>query len=277
MNFINEMIQDIKEEFNNDSQHTTEKFNNNNLHTNQTTEHWRRSRNNRHRIKLTLTNYISIILFGPFGQLYVRATKAKGSLDKIWLFAPLFWLPPLSLIPAYYLGRGKLKSGNDKNPMSGLSALWPTLAAFMSPFIMKSLEMGELGEAMIPLIVYATSVITYFIRNKKRCSKGTLSRASYSSSMVLIIATMFTFTFKYVLANIDMLGDLLSTIYESPFLENTVYAAFVYTSYCAVNMYNNSPSLRKYCKKIKTHHLIYSLFSTILISAINPMILDHDE
>ena len=52
MNFINEMIQDIKEEFNNDSQHTTEKFNNNNLHTNQTTEHWRRSRNNRHRMQI---------------------------------------------------------------------------------------------------------------------------------------------------------------------------------------------------------------------------------
>ena len=276
MDFINEMIQDVKEEFNKDSQHTTENFNNNDLHTVQTKEHLFRGRSRSTKVKLTLTNYISIILFGPFGQLYVRATKAKGSLDKVWLFLPLFWLPPFSLVPAYYLGRGKIRTGNDKNPIVGISGLTVASVALMAPYLVKALDMDELGEAMIPLIVYGTSVIAYFMRNRKRCSKGRLSRASFSSSLLLIITTLFTFTFKYILANVDGIGSLLETIYESPHLENIVYSLFVFTSYCAVNMFNNTPSLRKFCKKIKTSHLMYSLFSTILIAMINPLIIDHD-
>ena len=278
MDFINEMIKDVNEEFNKDSQQTTEKFNNNELHTVQTNEHLftRRRKNRSRRVKLTLTNYISIILFGPFGQLYVRATKAGGSLDKVWLFLPLFWLPPFSLVPAYYLGRGKVRAGNDKNPVTGISGIMLASIALAAPYMVKALNLGELGEAFIPLIVYLASIITFFIRNRKRCSSHTFARSSFSSSILLIITTFFTMSFKYIFANIAMFEGLFGTIYESPMLENILYAVLVYTSYASVNMYNNTPSLMKFCKRVKSHHLMYSLLSTIFIAMINPIILKQD-
>ena len=276
MDFINEMIHDVKEEFNNGSQHTTENYNNNELHTVQTKEHLFRGRNST-KVKLSLTNYISIILFGPFGQLYVRATKAGGSLDRVWLFLPLFWFPPLSLIPAYYLSRGKIRTGNDRRPIAGLSAIVVASVAFLAPFLMNSLELENMGQMMVPLVVYAASTIVYFMRNRKRCSKGGLARASYSSSLLLIVTTLFTITFKYIIGNIDGVGSIFESIYESPFLSNAMYACLVYTSYCAVNMYNNTPSLRKYCKKIKHSHMLYSLLSTLFIAIINPFMTNQEE
>ena len=74
-----------------------------------------------------------------------------------------------------------------------------------------------------------------------------------------------------------MFEGLFETIYESPFLENTLYALLVYTSYASVNMLNNTPSLLRFCKRVKSNHLMYSLLSTLFIAIINPFILDQDE
>ena len=109
------LLRDLKKEFGPSNNNTTDKYNENELFTQGTNdikstkyhdiEHFLNP-------KFKLKDYLLLLLGGPFSQIYYRIIKARGSLSHKWLLIPLFWIPPFSAVPLYYIAKNKLKKGS---------------------------------------------------------------------------------------------------------------------------------------------------------------------
>jgi hypothetical protein len=98
----------------------------------------------------------------PFGQLFMRINKYGGSLDKPYLFFPLFLIPPFSIVPVLIGKFGYLNKVNGTNIFDAYIFI-PIIFRFVLIFIMAHL--GEFGGPMFQaLLVFATLVATNIYR-----------------------------------------------------------------------------------------------------------------
>lgn len=241
------LLRDLKKEFGPSNNNTTDKYNENELFTQGTNdvnstkyheiEHFL---NPRYKLK----DYLLLLLGGPFSQIYYRIKKARGSLSHKWLLFPLFWLPPFSAVPLYYIAKNKLKKGQRPikvMDMIGFVAAGLTLVNGILASQSKMMMFAGIGVKFI-------GVLTLFImRDRNKCSKKRmLENGIYSASNLIILTTVVDLFFQYVMTNVPLFGFILETAYESTIGSTIMKTILTLLSYYVVVMHNNS---RRFCKK----------------------------
>ena len=255
-------IKDIENEFNASNNNTTEKYNNNELFSLTTIDSKEGFdvKNDVKKVKKTLNkNKTSIFQFiftlfgGIISQLFFRIYKFNGSLDRWWMLLPIFWFPPLSIIPAYYISRNKIKQGDSKLEFFDLK----TIIAFSGVFIALLLRIftRDVTVNIISQIIPLVSLfIAYYMRDCKRCIDDTgnrkkqISKAGFSSILALSISIIMHLTMKIIYLSMPGINDFLKPIYKSDVLTSAIFGFNVYLSYLIVNCLNNTSSEFKYCK-----------------------------
>lgn len=241
------LLRDLKKEFGPSNNNTTDKYNENELFTQGThdikstkyhdIEHFL---NPRYKMK----DYLLLLLGGPFSQIYYRIKKARGSLSHPWLLFPLFWVPPFSAVPLYYIAKNKLKKGSRPikiMDMFGFVAAGLTLA---NGILASQSNMMMLAGVCVKF----AGILTLFImKDRKKCSKKRmLENGIYSASNLIILTTVVDLFFQYVMTNVPALGLILDTAYGSTIGSTIMKTILTLLSYYVVVMHNNSG---RFCKK----------------------------
>jgi hypothetical protein len=121
-------------------------------------------------------NKIIIFIFtllGSFiGQLIIRITKLRGSLDKWWLLIPPFSIPPLSIIPAYLIYTNKIKPGQGTNPFDIYMFIPAILSIITNNLLEHKFKQTGLIGSLIKFIVNFISVFfALYMRDNEVCVK----------------------------------------------------------------------------------------------------------
>ena len=140
---------------------------------------------------------------GIIGQIYNRVFELDGSLDKKWLlFAPLFYLPPFSAVPAYYFHFRKIKKGSGKKPIDK----WMYIIFFSSIFysIIFRLFGCDLHTPLVVISQILTFTIARLVTNLKICKGSSNPDPSVSRPLQMSIIAA-------VLAVITDIGIIMIT------------------------------------------------------------------
>lgn len=242
------LLRDLQKEFNASNNNTTEKYDQNELFTQST----RDLKNNKYakiehflNPRYTLKDYLALLLGGPFAQIYYRMTKARGSLSKAWLLFPLFWIPPFSAIPLYYIAKNKIPKGKSPIKMKDILALGPVIVSvaeyFMSSQSTLFLFIGQ-------FVNFIGVLTTFIIRDKNKCSKKRmLENGIYSATNLLIVTNLLDLFFQYVMTEVPILGSIVGLMYDTvPFGGLVMKSMLTLLSYYIIVMHNNTS---RFCKK----------------------------
>lgn len=119
---------------------------------------------------LKLFQFLFTFLGSFVGQLIVRITTLDGSLDKWWLLLPPLSVPPLSLIPAFYIYYDKIEKGHAGPPLD----VYILIPAIMSIIFSISIEKkykdpGPIGTILKFIIHFCTFTIALYLRDVDKC------------------------------------------------------------------------------------------------------------
>lgn len=263
-------IQDLKNEFNASNNNTSDMYSQNELFTidSKNKEKFKLKFGKRGG-KLQVLDYVALVLGGPFSQIYYRITRYNGSLDKPWLLFPLFWIVPFTAVPTYYMSKNKIKKGLRKIKLFDILGFLPMGGIFLS-YLINSMYPEFSFASTLPILI--SSVITFYIRDRKRCSNRSFMRVAqrslFSSLIMMSISILFDFLVMGVFKITPFLGPIFELLYSSPLISNILYCLTSYVSYLITNMINNTPSIIKICKKPKSRDFIILGVTTLVLNII---------
>jgi hypothetical protein len=188
----------------------------------------------------------------PLGQLWARIFKFNGSLDKPWLFFPVFLIPPLSFISLILMKYGFIKDGNGSKPV-GYEVLIPIIAKFIIPFILPFMIDNEEGESdtLISIITSIASifVIVVIMMYRRWVNCESISLNSFGKATIdSVIANGFGNLMPIILGWLPYVG-IVVTICEYIFgdLTTNIFWSIGFTAaYAIINMLNQD-NMNKYC------------------------------
>jgi len=250
-------LRDLQKEFAPSNNNTTEKYNENELFTEST-------KNSNYKIEhflnksFKLKDYLSLLFGGPFSQIYYRIKKANGSLSHLWLLFPLFWIPPFSAIPLYYIAKNKLKKG--RYPIKIIDMLGFAIAGLT---FLNSILASQSKLMMIVgvLVKFVGTIALFIIRDKDKCSKKRiLENGIYSATNLIILSVVLDLFFQYVMTNVPVLGLIIDSAYSTTIGNIVIKTILTLLSYYAVIMKNNTG---KFCKKKNQQNLIIRIGLTL--------------
>lgn len=276
-----EFIQDLKNEFNATNNNTSDMYSQNELFTVDANkkEHLNIIFGKKNKLrKLTLIDYIALVLGGPFSQIYYRLTKFNGSLDKPWLLFPLFWIVPFTAVPTYYISKNKLKQGSSKIKIFDLLGFLPMGGVFLS-HIISNMNPQFKFISTIPTLISA--MIAFYIKDNKKCrSKNFIKKTKRTlhSAMILIsISILLHLSLLGLSRVIPIVGPLFEAFYSSPFIENIIFICLTYLAFLLTSMINNTPTIIKFCKNVSNKSLLLTSIVTIALSVIKIIIPSAEE
>ena len=241
------LLRDLKKEFGPSNNNTTDKYNENELFTQGTNDiKSTKYHNIEHFLnpKFKLKDYLLLLLGGPFSQIYYRIIKARGSLSHKWLLFPLFWIPPFSAVPLYYIAKNKLKKGSRPIKVMDMLGFVAAGLTLVNGILASQSTMMMFAGIAVKFI----GVLALFImRDRKKCSKKRmLENGIYSASNLIILTTIVDLFFQYVMTNVPVLGLIFDTAYGSAIGATIMKTILTLLSYFIVVMHNNSG---RFCKK----------------------------
>lgn len=276
-------IRDIQDEFNASDNNTTEKYNNNELFTltsiieNYDNKNLKKDikkvKQNLKRNKNSIFKFIFIFFGGIMSQLFFRLNDFNGSLDRWWLMLPIFWFPPFSAIPAYYISRRKIKKGNVKIQTFNLNILIAISGSLIS-LLLKSISRNFYINIISELLPLITLFIGYYLKDCNKCINDTgnnnkkILKTGFSSLLSLSIAIIIQFVFLFMMNKIPFLS-LLKPIVNTKLVSYILFTVHMYVSYLIVNCLNNTPSEFIYCKNRKLKQTIPLIFVSLILIIIN--------
>ena len=195
----------------------------------------------------------------PMGQLWGRIFWLDGSLDKLWLMIPIFWMLPLSIIPALLMYFGYIKKGKGGKPYDVF--MWiPIVAKFILALLVPLLlglfydEDDEPSDTVLFLTTFILQLILGMIPNLKRASELCQELSFNSFGKAFVDSTIANATgelFPFILGWLPFIGIGMSIIGMIPIigeqLENIIWALGFFIGYVFVNMFN-ADNMEKYCK-----------------------------
>lgn len=255
-------IKDIEDEFNASNNNTTEKYNHNELFTLtsiNTKENFdvkkniQKITNTINNNKGSIFNFILTLFGGVFAQIFFRITNFEGSLDKWWLLLPIFWFPPLSIIPSYYLSRKKIKKGNNKIEFFNLKTILAVSGVFIG-LLLRTFSGNIYIDMVSQIIPLLTLFAAYYFRDCKKCINDTgnkkkkIIKTGFSALLALSISIVMHITMQLINNNIPGLKILTKPLYNNDLPSSIIFGVNIYLSYLIVNCFNNTTSEFNYCR-----------------------------
>lgn len=186
---------------------------------------------------------ISTIVIPFFGQFMSRILYLDGSLDKPWLL--LFGIPPLTLVPAFFMMFGLITKGKGGKPWD-IYILIPIIVNIASGFIIDKYYDGVKGKIVKYLVVLLSFVFIYWLKSKKICKSksANFSKIISDSLLTFILMEIMTIVLQYV----PLVGVVIKVIAKVvPYGHLILDAIGILTIYVITNMINGSN--KKYCKE----------------------------
>jgi len=188
-----------------------------------------------------------ISLLVPFSQIYFRMTKLDGSLDKPWLFIPIFMVFPLSLVHTLYIHKEWLQKGQGGKPYDDWMYLPIVLHVLLNIFI--SLVQPPLEILIRFAVIFGAIMIPYFIRESKNCDNPSYANIMANTAFVMGLSQIIpsVFSFLSFIPFIGLFFWILSFIQMIPIVGDTLYWSIGYVlSYVILNSVNGK-DIAKYC------------------------------
>ena len=230
---------------------------------------------------ISILQMLAVLIFGVFGQLYVRIFALEGSLDKIWLM--LFCVPPLSLVPALMMYFGAVLPGQGGKPYD--MYMWlPFILAIICPYFSDILDNYNVNsiiqmiiEAIIPLL---GGILAFYLRDKSNCNERmslinqeqkdnsnqpTTNNLFYKSCSNAIITYSIASITEKVISFVPIVGWIIRLIQMIPIIGTLLSGLFYVIIYILVNMYNNIDAT-SYCLEngFSSSRTSITIFSAIL-------------
>lgn len=263
-------IEDLKNEFNASNNNTSDLYSQNELFTidGNNKEHLKFSFGKKGG-KLTILDYVALVLGGPFSQIYYRLTRLNGSLDKPWLLFPLFWILPFSAVPTYYMSKNKLKKGSAKIKIFNFLGFFPMGGVFLSHMITTMYPEFKFVSTLPTLI---SAMIAFYIKDRKRCrSKKFIKKAkrSLQSAMIMMsVSILFHFIIMGLSKVTPVVGPMFEAFYSSPLVGNIIFMFMTYVAFLLTSMIDNTPTIVKFCKNVSNKSLLIVGVVTLVLNVI---------
>jgi hypothetical protein len=197
----------------------------------------------------------------PMGQLWGRIFWLDGSLDKIWLMIPFFWMLPLSIIPALLMYFGYIKKGKGGKPYDVF--MWIPIAAKFLLALLIPMFLGffydeeedeEPSDTMIFLTTFIVQLVIGMVPNLirafdlcKEVSFNSFGKAFVDSTIANATGELLPF----IMGWLPFVGIGMTILGFIPFVgeqvENIIWALGFFIGYVFVNMFN-ADNMEKYCK-----------------------------
>jgi len=200
------------------------------------------------------------------GQLITRVFWLNGSLDKIWLFLPVFAMPPLNFMVNLMMQQGWIKRGELKKSPIDKSVFEIGILSVLLPSLITAYSEGLVSSTVNTLIIFFALFVGYtyihYTRMKDDCQSNgkepnyyrSMEFAGYAAGItgvapLIIMALGFV---PYIGKALTTMIDIPTTVFGaiSPmlgsFFENGVYATFTCSFYVIYLMWN-STIINEYC------------------------------
>jgi len=224
----------------------------------------------------------------PLGQLWGRASLLEGSMEKIWLMFPLFWMLPFSLIPTFFMYFGYFRKGKGGKPYDPyiFIPIWSKLLlAFFIPYLLNFLylyiyssEDSEEDTGPSDAAIFATTfiiqlvigMIPNIIRTGDLCKDLTFN--SFGKAFIdSTIANSAGELLPFIIGWLPYVGNALSVVEMIPFIGDQVINILWIIGFCVgyvfVNMVN-ADSMGSYCKSDFFGKDIYDTFGFLVMLCI---------
>jgi len=193
-----------------------------------------------------------VLIFVPMAQLWARVFWLDGSLDKWWLLIPVFWMFPLSVVPAVMMYLNKVApGGGGKGPPYDYWMWIPIIMKTLVGWIVETYfeDIGILGFILPFILQLAATTLPHYIRSYTLCGKVQLNTLTKSISDAIIengVADIAVVGIKYV----PLIGTLFSIIEYIPLLggivDQVIWSVIYAGTYIVINMINGI-DLGNYC------------------------------
>jgi hypothetical protein len=203
---------------------------------------------------------LTTIVIPFFGQMFARISYLNGSLDKPWLL--LFGIPPLTLLPAFFMMFDLIKKGKGGKPWDKYIFI-PIIVNIISTFVIDKYYANNMQGQIIKYIILLLSfVFIYWLRSKKICKSKSAKISKILSDSLITYSLMEVMTI--VLQYVPLIGVGLKVIERViPFGSIFLDMIGIFSIYVITNMINGSN--KKYCKETKKSKFIFTL---IIISIV---------
>ncbi len=153
----------------------------------------------------------------PFGQLIMRVQKFGGSLDKVYLFFPLFFIPPFSIVPVLFAKFGFLHKSNVENIIDPYIII-PIIFRFILIFGLALfgnfggplLQAGLVLVSLIAVNMYRSSIDDNCIKSDAPNMDKTIKNVA--DSMAQYSMGLLTVSLIYMIPFINLFLDLIGSI-----------------------------------------------------------------
>lgn len=249
-------FKDLEKEFNKSNNNTTEKYENNELFTEQTKKTIKEDFSLKFDKKYKWYDAVALILGGLPVQLYYRIKYFRGSLDNLWLLIPIFYIPPFTVIPLYYIFRNKFIQGKDDITISKmfnknyfnkispkkikkiLSYVFIIIAPIVGAFV------GQTSIIINYVVTLIFVFISFLLKDYNRCLSDVkiidkIKKILFSSTNTLSVYIVILTLTQFLLSNIEFIKNLYNA--EIPIFSVIMNIIFLFTSTIGVEMFNNTP------------------------------------
>lgn len=227
--------------------------------------------NKNDRIDLKWWEYIFYGLV-PFNQVLLRAFKLDGSLDRSYMFFPLFLVPPFSFIPLLFAKFGFFQKGHGGKPLD-IFVLAPIIVRFMLIFLFASYK-------TIPGIIYKVilTILSMMITNLFRvmyyrnCNDddtklGNLISISFFDSCMQYASGMgaeIAFLFIPFIGQIYELIEMIPIGGIKYFMDEAIWSLGFAFMYLLLNMIDGKNEDDKGCQpRVKKGRIIFGILGLV--------------
>ena len=186
------------------------------------------------------------------GQIFMRIFKYGGSLDKPYLFFPLFFIPPFSFIPVIFAKLGWIKKTNAGTPLD-IYLLIPIIFRFILIILLTNIpSIRGINRFILQTVLLLGALLLaniLHVASEKRCKDkhkfnlfGSLLKESSDSMLQYAAGVLGTFLVLFI----PYIGTIIKTInslpipYISQIIESVIWGLGIATGYLLINMYDGN-------------------------------------
>ena len=197
----------------------------------------------------------------PFvGQLIARFMILDGSMDKPWLL--FFAVPPLTLVPAFFMMFGAIKPLRGGDPVDKLVWL-PIMGTVLGTIIAQGSKPRHVFKLLLSLGGFS---VAYLIKTKRICGDR------YDNDKIVldsITSYMFTVIFALILPYVPFIGKFVGILQAVvPMSDLMLQVLAVIIVYATTNIMNGTFN-KQHCRaSIKEEDLYKVIFSAVCLTAV---------